>query len=482
MSELGDAPKTLRSLTGERFPLNASSSRAEASPSSSGQDNAPREAVIRPLPESDSPAINPAAQQPRPKATDASDPSRGLETKKSAPLTLTPGRPARSFPQLPQRAPRRSRGVLWSFVYLVVLPTMFAAYYFAVIASNQYVAEFRFAVKNVSVTTTTGSVSAGSATSSPSNLLGLLGGGASPNSIDNYIVTDYLVSGQAVKDLQERIKLIDLYSRPSIDWWARFNGSRPVEWFLSYWRWTATAQYDPVTGIASVQVRAFSPEDAKLVADTMLKLSEELINRIAVRMQQDTVRFAQNEVRRGEDRVKAVRAKLTELRNKTGVIDPSGSLVASNSQLVQTLRANLAQLETQLVAMKAERLDATAPAVRRVNAQIKATNDQIAAVERNVSQKLKGSSLSDTVAQYEQLDQERQFAQTMLTGAQQTLDQARAVAAAQLLYVEPYVRPSLPESALYPRRLASVVLTAFFAFVVWTIVLLGARSMREHYI
>ncbi|MGH9551618.1 MAG: hypothetical protein ACRD3W_19695, partial [Terriglobales bacterium] len=382
------------------------------------------------------------------------------------------------LPPLPQRQIRRSRGAIRSFFVCVVLPTALSAYYFAFVASNQYVSEFRFAVKDASPNKT----AAVAATAGASSLLGALGAGAAPNMGDNYIVTDYLSSGQSVRDLQERIKVIDLYSRPSIDLWSRFNRARPLEWFIYYSQRMTTAAYDPITGIASVQVRAFSPQDAKLIADTMLKLSEELINRIVARMQRDTVKFAENEVRRGEDRVKAIRVQLTEFRNKVGVIDPSGSLVASNSQLVQTLRSNLAQLETQMTSLKAERLNAGSPVVQRLSAQIKATQDQIATVERDVSKGTKGGSLSDTVAQFEQLDLERQFAQTMLTGAQQSLDQARAVAAAQFLYIEPYMRPSLAESSIYPRRLVSIALTAFFSLVGWSILLLIARSIREHYV
>jgi capsular polysaccharide transport system permease protein len=392
---------------------------------------------------------------------------------------LRAGRTDGSLPRLPQRPVRRSRGTLISFLIFVVLPTLFSVFYFSFIASRQYVSEFRFSVQSSQAGSPTTGSSSGSGVST---LLGALGGGVSPNASNNYIVTDYLNSMQAVRDLQQRIKVIDLYSRSDIDWWSRFNSVRPLEWFVSYWQRMTTAQFDPVTGIASVQIRAFSPEDAKLVADTMLKLSEELINRMVARMQGDTVRFAQNEVQRGEDRVKAIRAQLTEYRNKAGVIDPNGSLVASNSQLVQNLRANLAQLETQLASLKTQRLDNNSPLVRSLNSQIKAVNSQITAVENGVSKNGKGAgSLSDTVAQYERLDLERQFAQTMLTNAQQSLDQARAVAAAQFLYIEPYVRPSLPESALYPKRLYSIGVTALFAFVAWTVLLLTARSIREHY-
>ena len=68
---------------------------------------------------------------------------------------------------------------------------------------------------------------------------------------------------------------------------------------------------------------------------------------------------------------------------------------------------------------------ATAEAPKRV----RRTKEQIAAVERSIGKKADGTSLSKVMGEYEQLDLERQFSQTMLTSALQALDQARANAA-----------------------------------------------------
>jgi capsular polysaccharide transport system permease protein len=59
------------------------------------------------------------------------------------------------------------------------------------------------------------------------------------------------------------------------------------------------------------------------------------------------------------------------------------------------------------------------------------------------------------------------------------LDAARASAASQHLYITPYVRPSLPESSLYPRRFLTVATIAGLALIVWLIGLLIGRSAFE---
>ncbi len=365
---------------------------------------------------------------------------------------------------------KRGYGAYLWFVFSFVLPVTIATLYYGFIASNQYVAEFRFAVKDTSS-------ASGAAASGLSVLLGMP---ATSDTADNYLVTSFLTSRQAVDELESKINVKELYSRPKIDWWARFDSSLPIERFVSYWQYMVSANYDPVTGIAVATVRAFSPQDAQLIADTLVQLSENLINQIANRAQIDAVRFAETEVRKAQDRLKNVRAQLTKFRSEQGIIDPTTSVVASNSALVQSLHATLAQLETSLTTLTSQNLSPNAPAVRVLKSQIAATKAQLVSVESDVSKDRAGGGLSTVVAKYEQLDLERQFAQAMVTSTMQALDQARANAAAQHLFITPFVRPALPQSSTYPNRPVSVLLVTFYSFLTWLIGFLVARSVSEN--
>ena len=375
-------------------------------------------------------------------------------------------------PSRPRSKTQRHYGERIWFLLSVVLPVAIATVYFAFLASNQYVAEFRFMVKDATMQT--------SAMASQS-MISMMGGSGGSLAYDNYLVTDYLISRQATEELQNRISVTQLFARPEADWWARFDPSQPMEKFVRYWQGMVTSHFDQVTGIATAQVRAFRPEDALLIANSLVTLSEELVNRIANRTQNDAVRFAQREVERAEERLKNIRAKLTEYRNKVGVIDPNASVVASNSALIQALRATLAQQETQLQTLRGQNLQPNAPAVVTLLNQIKSTRDQLALIESSVGRNstTNGTPLSSVIAEYEQLDLERQFAQAMVTSTMQALDQSRASAASQHLYITPYVRPSLPESSTYPRRILEVVTVAALALIVWLIGLMIGRSVVE---
>jgi capsular polysaccharide transport system permease protein len=375
-------------------------------------------------------------------------------------------------------APRRSArsyGTYISFVLAVLLPMAVATFYYGWLASDQYVAEFRFAVKDNSVP----SAAIGS------NILSMLGGGSGSAPLENYIVADYLTSRQAAEELDQRINVRALYARPEIDWWSRFDPSKPMEKFVEHWQKMVSSNYDLVTGIATAQVRAFSAQDAFLIATSLVTLSEELVNKIANRANVDSVRFAEKEVERAQDRLKNVRANLTAYRNKIGVIDPTASVVASNSTVQQTLQANLATLETQLTSLLGRNLSQTSPAVQTLQNQIKATKEQLATVEATVGagrDRAGGAALSSVIGEYEQLDLERQFAQALVTSAMQALEQARANAAAQHLYITPYVRPSLPQSSTYPHRFMFVVTIGLVAFGIWLVLLLIVRSIRERFV
>lgn len=382
-----------------------------------------------------------------------------------------PGMQTRVIPKLPRRR-RTGYGTVLSFLCLVVLPVGAATAYFGFLASNQYVSEFHFTVQDTS---------ASSAPTATNPIVTALGGAGAGASSQNYVVVDYLKSRQAIDELESRVNVRAMYARPDIDWFYRLPTSKPMESFVRYWDRIVAADFDQLTGLATVKIRAFSPADAKQIADTLVTLSEELINRIAMRTNTDAVRFAEAEVVRQQSYLEKVRTRLLDFRNKAGVIDANASIGASNSTLSQSLRANLAQLETNLATLMKQNLPANASSVLYLKSQINATKDQIRTVEALVGKNLDGKPLSTLVGEYEQLDMERQFAQTMVTGAMQALDAARQTASSQHLYITPYVRPALPESATYPHRWTSIFLFAAAAIVIWTLLTLIVRSVREHY-
>jgi len=374
---------------------------------------------------------------------------------------------------LSQRARRRSVGGIVSFVLCVLLPVAVASVYFIGYASDQYVAEFRFSVRDTSTAASTSDVT--------SSLSAMLGVTSTMNPTENYMVVDYLLSRQAVDDLQSRIGVRKMYARPFIDWYSRFDASKPMEDFAKYWQYMATATFDQITGTALAQVRAFTPEDTYLIANTLITLSEDLINEVAQRPQREAVTYAEQLVKSAETRLNQVRTDLAAYRDKEAVIDPTASLVLTNSALVQSLRTQLVQFRANMATLNKQKLSPNSTLVTNLQHQIKSTEEQLSAVEAEIRAATQGSnSLSQIVGRYEQLNLERTFAESNLVSTMQSLEQARANAMARRIFITPYVRPAMPQTSEYPDRLVSIATVAGACFLLWTVALLLVRSIREH--
>ncbi len=395
----------------------------------------------------------------------------------------TPLQDYSGLPPLPRTQGRRNRSTLWSFLLAVVLPTVLLGGYYYLVAEDEYFAEFRFSVTQgnpVLPGSSSGAIGSPAGGSGLSVLLGAPGGsGAAPQ---NFIVTDYLTSPQVIEDLQKHIDLRSLYARPQINVFQRFDTGQPNEAFARYFKNFIHADYDQVTGLAVATVRAFTAADAKLIGQTLVELSEELVNSINTRAYRDAIRSAEAEVQTAQARMKEINIELLQFRNKEGVINPDNSVVATNIQLEQQLQNSLVNLQTQLGAQGQSNMDTQdGPAAKLLRAQIASTRQQLAAVGHQIAHNSKDSAgLAQVVGKYEELSLDQQFAQSMVLQTMQALDLARANAVAQHLYIVPYVTPVLPQSATYPKRALNTLLGGLAFFGIWLASLLTFRTIQDH--
>ncbi len=91
------------------------------------------------------------------------------------------------------------------------------------IASKQYSSEARFTLR---VGRTAEMDSLGSLTGLPSMEMAQ----------DTYIVINYIQSRAIIEDIERKLDLHAIYSRPGSDWYYRFNPKKPIEKFVSYWK------------------------------------------------------------------------------------------------------------------------------------------------------------------------------------------------------------------------------------------------------
>lgn len=386
---------------------------------------------------------------------------------------------------LPRKAKRRRPVGLWaSFLLMVALPTLAAGLYYGLMVSNQYVSEFRFAVRSQDF--------APAGTSAASTALGAAARAGIYT--DNFLVIDYLSSRQAVEDLLKTVDLRAMYARAGVDRLSRLRGEETMENLVTYWQSMIDASFDMATGLALVRVRAFTPEDAHEIAATLVSQSERLINDISARARRDAVKFAEADVSRAEDRLRGARAGLRQFRDVEQTPDATRT-AGGTLDLAMKLRGELAGLQSQLASLRSY-MDPNAPTVKVLESRIAATTKQIASIEREIGKGNRDAGatgpaagaatagaqpvLSDMLSTYEDVDLSRQFAEKYYETTLSALELARSEAAAQQTYVATYVQPALAQASEYPRRVVSILIVFLAAGALWFVSVMVFFSIRDH--
>ncbi|HEX4617554.1 MAG TPA: hypothetical protein VH230_16760, partial [Stellaceae bacterium] len=296
----------------------------------------------------------------------------------------------------------------------------------------------------------------------------------------SYAVVQYLGSRDVIDELGKTLDLREMFSRPEADWVARLQLPVSIEELVKYWKSQVDAFYDITNGTIVVRARAFTPDDALQLAQAVLASAERLVNDMSARARHDTLSNSEKEVRRAERRLKATLARLREFRDREGIIDPRKTADATQA-LAGRIRDEIVRADTELSTVK-HYMRADAPSVRMLDARIQSLQAQLHSVESEVTdtEKSRSEVLSRVMGSYERLESERSFAEKAYQHALEALDRARMNADRQQVYVAGFVQPSLPEEALYPRRLRDVGIVLFLCCAVWLIGAFIVQTVREH--
>jgi capsular polysaccharide transport system permease protein len=368
---------------------------------------------------------------------------------------------------------RRRRLLALSFALLVALPALLGTYYFALVASDRYVSGAGFSVRGMDA-------------GGGMDVLGAFTGLASTGSTtsDSYIVLKYLESRDLLDRLQKDFDLRGIYGAENIDYLSRMEPDLLIEEVIDYWEGMITTSYDSTSGIITFEVEAFDPVSAERVAKLVLQYVQELVNRLSEKARQDSVRFAESEVVRSETRLRDALQELRVFREQEQSINPAAS-AQLQIELIGALETQLVDIRARMAAL-GESIDQDAPSMSALRRQAEALEAQIAEKMKGLSnsslQTKAGATLSGQLAEYESLEVEKEFGQGQqaYASALSSLEQARMEADRQQRYLAVYSYPSLPEEALYPRRVLSIVMLIVVLTSIWGIGTLIVYSVRDH--
>jgi capsular polysaccharide transport system permease protein len=364
----------------------------------------------------------------------------------------------------PRHASRLKRFLRHPFTWWVLAPTLLVIAYFYLYASDQYVSEARFVVRSRADAP---SLSIGSA------LTAAMGGGVAGTEANS--VRDFLLSHDAVMQVHERLDLVSIWGRDDADFIARLHYTDP-ERLTKYYNSMVSVSLDTLTGVTTLRVRSFRPEDSKAIAETLLELAERLVNQLSARAREDALRVARNEVEIAERRVIASREALTRFREQQQELDSASAAQAAS--------ARIAALESALTAARAELRERQAfmrpdnPALQVIQNRIEALEREIAA--ERASRTRGDGALAQQLGQYERLMLEREFADRQLASATASLEAARVEAQRQQMYLARVVEPNLAVYPLYPRKLISIASIFLGLSIAYGIGWLLVASMRDH--
>jgi capsular polysaccharide transport system permease protein len=353
------------------------------------------------------------------------------------------------------------------FVLLVLVPVSVATIYFTFIASDVYVSESRFLVRSPQHPVQSG-------------LFGelLQGSGLGRSQDDTYSVHDFIMSRDALKQLDDQLHIRQAYSADSADILGRFPGYRLDASFESLYRYYGKhvdIQNDPVSSISILTVRAFTADDAYRINNKLLDMSEQLVNTLNERSHFDLIHFAEEEVRVASVKSEEASLALFNYRSKHAVFEPDKQ-AALELESSAKIHEELVATETEISQLK--QISPDNPQLSALSGRAEALRSAIATEASRVTSS-KGS-LSADAPTFERLALESAFADKQLGVAFSELETARAEAARKELYLERLVQPHLADKAMEPHRIRSVFTILLFSLIVWGLASLLIASIREH--
>lgn len=361
--------------------------------------------------------------------------------------------------------------ILFSFLLFVVFPSVLSLIYYTVFASDVYVSEGKLIVRESF--DPEGAVAPSGGISSLLGKMGLAGGGASTQ--NPMIISDYIKSRSSISDIGVE-KVRALYDNPNADWWSRLGHMADMEEIWAYWKNQVFVYADPTSGIVTLRVRAFSPQNSLDLANALLSNSERLINNISQRARHDALVRSEQEVERAMTGLARARTDMLDFQKRSNLLDPQDT-AKEIMTLISELTLKKIELESQINA--AGKTGASfRPGDRYQRSSIDVINSQIDELNLLLTGS-GGGSLTAKLKDYELLKLKEQFSEQLYTISRSGYEEARRKSVRQLLYVAVIVSPTLPDAPLYPKVFESTSVVFIALLVLWGIGSLLVATIRD---
>jgi capsular polysaccharide transport system permease protein len=391
--------------------------------------------------------------------------------KDKQPAVQKPTAPRIAVRPLASKATRKTRhwGLFYAFIIMVLLPIGATGWYLNVRAADQYASTVAFTVRSEDV-------------SSPSDFLGglapaLTGAGSGS---DSDILYEFIRSQALVERIDEQLELRNFYSPPSDqDPVFAFDPDGTIEDLTTYWQRMVRISYDASSGLMELRVLAFNPTNAQTIANSIFDQSTAMINDLSASAREDATRYAREDLDRAVERLKKSRESLTAFRISSEIVDPAADIQGQMGLL------NL--LQSQQVEALIE-FDLLNNSTREGDPRLEQARRRIEVIEARIREERQkfgvgggdnNTSYAETIAEFERLAVDREFAEQSYAAARVGFDSARTQANRQSLYLAAYITPTLAERSQFPNKPFLVAIVGLFAFLIWAIMALSYYALRD---
>lgn len=357
--------------------------------------------------------------------------------------------------------------ILASFLACVLLPAIVTAIYLWVMATDQYASRLGFSVRREDAT-------------SAMDVLGGLQNLSGSSSSDTDILYEYIQSQKLVSDIDGQLDLRAIWSRPEGDPVFALDPEASIETLVAYWEDMVRVSYGAGSGLIEVEVRAFRPEDATLIAETLLDRSADMINELSAVARADSIRFAREDLDEAIERLKEARETVTRFRNENQIVNPELDL-QSRTGLLSNLQAKEADAIIDLDLLR-ETVRENDPRLSQAERRLEVIRQRIAAErgKMGVENASDGNqAFADLVGDYERLSVDRKFAEEAYVSALAAYDSALAESRRKSRYLAAYMKPTTAQTAQYPQRFTLLGIVTLFLFLIWGISVLVIYSVRD---
>ncbi len=341
--------------------------------------------------------------------------------------------------------------------FTVIVPLFLAVLYNFIISSERFTSTAAFVVRE-------NQASAG--------ILSLVSNNSIGRSDDNsYAVVEYMQSRSVIEPINKDGFLSGIFARADLDIFSRFPtvfSGRTKDDLFQHFQGYIDVEFKQSTGVITLDVQAFSPEDAKALAERMLLGGEALVNTLNDRAREDSIRDADALVSEAVKELQLVQAKLTRFRNDEGLLDPSAEVSISNKIMTGTM-AEISKADAQLSVLLSTAPDN--PAIRQLQSKRDALEAQL--IQQRGALVGGGDSLAKKIEAYEQVALERKLAEKTLLSAVASLATAKQNFQGKKIYLSRVVEPNRPDRFSHPRRFVNIFLVLLIGLAVYWI----ARSM-----